>query len=214
MVKVQTKMLTANKCTSLPLLICFSLALSSCLQPYQFRRSLLDEYAPFETETTILTEKLIQEYNLSEKDLVELAFFMDKKLIIRQESIERAKSITFAGRLDRIDHRSSNEIAFQPGLRGYAVSVWRERVFPFFREVIKIGITFDDGRTHSLTFSPDIWGRYRLETSFLNNKVTYGSREYDCIYGCSDNYLLIPSRLIQRHIKTRRVVGETYYHQY
>ena len=180
----------------------------SC-QPYNRYRH--PYYAPYFAEKMILTEKTIREYSLGENDLAELAYFLDKRLIIRDQEYDRSRRVTTYGSLNLQDTRFSREIEFPMKSRGYAVTVWKERTFPYFTETIKIGIAFDNTSMQYLIFSPDFRGRYRLETSFLNQKLKYGGREYDCINGCGDNFLLISGSVNQRLGRVRKVVGQPYY---
>ena len=172
----------------------------SC-QPYSNRYPAQNYYS-YVPSQTVLTERMLIDYGISSANLLRLAYFLSQRLVLRSVSVERQGQVTAYGTLLLQDSHALEDLVFPAQYRGYAVTVWQERTLPFFRQITKIGISFDPQSAQYLTFSPDMSGRYQLETSWLGSRVNYGGQDYDCVQGCSGTYLMVPAQTYQSEYQT------------
>lgn len=155
-----------------------------------------------------LTERHVTDYNLGPSDLQGVSVSLSKQLILRRERITRNKTSEAKRGLSLETVISVDEIVFPAGARGRITRVWQESTFFGLSSETKIQAVFkarsDDPNGLTLTFSPSWGGEFYLDgPSMFGGGVLYGTRTYDCITGCSDNLLIIPTAE-QRKSKTRR----------
>ncbi len=171
-------------------------------------------YSPSNQRRVELTERHVEDYQLGPADLNGITVYLAKKLVLRREEITRNKSSSAKRGLNLETVISVDEVIFSANSRGTVVRVWQEETFWGLSSETKIKAVFKNRSNTSasltLTFSPSWGGGYYLEgPSFWGGGILYGGRTYDCITGCSDNYLIIPTTERQK-VQTRRSTGGRY----
>jgi len=161
---------------------------------------------PLQPSHVVLTSTAIQSYHLTEKDLKNVQFFLDKKLVIIGETTSIDKNVTRFHKLKYFDKHVYDQVTFPRDLPGKLVRTRLDgNLLQKFlkREVLKLDITFDQDQdskpdtTRFLTFLPNASGGYELETLYSGRLVSYGNKQYRCVSGCSANAIMVDSEFLK-----------------
>ncbi|NOY60700.1 MAG: hypothetical protein GXO75_17475 [Calditrichaeota bacterium] len=164
---------------------------------------------PLAQTHVVLTSDIIQTYHITENDLKNVQFFLDKKLVIIGDSTSLDKRMTKFHELKLYKNRIYDQVTFSKAAKGILVGTRLDgNLLQRFlkKEVLKLDITFEADTTSFLTFIPNASGGYELETLYSGKFVRYRNKQYKCLSGCSANALMVDAEFIQKLITNKRVV--------
>ncbi|NIA28595.1 MAG: hypothetical protein GWP06_01620 [Actinobacteria bacterium] len=164
----------------------------------------------------VLSFNSIQLYGLTENDLKNVQFFLDKELVIIGETTSLQRDVTKFHELKFYEHHMYDQVTFPQDVPGILVRTHLDgNLLQRFlnREVLKLDITFDREKydeskpdtTRFLTFTPNASGGYELETLNSGRSVHYNNKQYQCLSGCSANALMVDAESLKREILKNRI---------
>jgi len=163
---------------------------------------------PLEQRRVVLTSNIIQSHHLTEKDLKNVQFFLDKKLVIIGETTSLDKNLTKFHELKLYENHEYDQVTFPQDVMGKLVRTRLDgNLLQKFlnKEVLKLDITFEADTTSFLTFTPNASGGYEMETLYSGKFVRYRNKRYKCLSGCSANAIMVDIEFIQNPIPNERI---------
>jgi len=162
---------------------------------------------PLEQRRVVLTSGIIQSHHLAEKDLKNVQFFLDKKLVIIGEKTSLDKNLTRFHELKLYENHEYDQVTFPKDVMGILVRTRLDgNLLQKFlnKQVLKLDITFEADTTSFLTFIPNASGGYELETLYNGKFISYRNKRYKCLSGCSANAIMVDIEFIQNNLPKER----------
>lgn len=169
---------------------------------------------PLEQRRVVLTSDIIRSHHLAEKDLKNIQFFLDKKLVIIGGSTSLDKNVSRFHELKVYNKKVYDQVTFPKDLPGQLIRTHLDGnlLQKFLKnEVLKLDITFDKindsvpDTTRFLTFAPNASGGYELETINIGKFVRYNNKQYKCLSGCSANAIMVDAESLNKILTIKRV---------
>ncbi len=151
-----------------------------------------------------LLKKHIEQLKSNEQQLTQIQVFLGARLKLEGNKTDVQKHITEAHGIKVYQTERKDKLVFEQHIPGRIISAYEEAKFIIFVKAIKILVCFEPDEERFFVFSPGANGVYHLEID--SDKLNYGAHEYDCIEGCSDNYLLIAADIVKDLQETTRYI--------
>ena len=152
---------------------------------------------------TMLSKRYLDLYKSNDRELKRIQIYLGVPLVLVDKINALKKNINEEHGIELHRTEQSDTLIFHADLPGVIKRFYEESSF-LLNKTTKVEVSFDSTSQEVLVFQPDDKGIFRLKSE--PGKLRYGARIYDCIKGCSDNYLLVNAATLRDTKETRKYI--------